>query len=98
MSVDNFTALGIVLTLLALYVWDGFKPSSHVTGFQFFSLYTFSCALILTIDANEDVTTTLFTDGAWALIAFRIPVVPLIAGSKKSLTGSFTRKWNGLAA
>jgi hypothetical protein len=87
MSVDSFMALESVLTLLALYVWEGSKPSSHVTGFQFFSLYTFSCALTLTIDANEDVTTTLFTDGAWALIAFKIPVVPLIAGSKKSLTG-----------
>lgn len=49
----------------------------------------------MTIEANEEVMTTLFTVGAWALMAFRIPVVPLIAGSKKSLTGSWTLKWKG---
>ena len=66
--------------------------SSQVTGFQFCSLYTFGCFFAFTIAAKEDVMTTRFTDGAEALMALRIPVVPLIAGSKKSFTGSWTLK------
>lgn len=41
--------------------------------------------------------TTRFTVGALALIALRIPVVPLIAGSRISLSGSVNLKWNGEA-
>jgi len=45
--------------------------------------------------ADEDVRTTLFTVGACALMDLRIPVVPLMAGSRKSLTGSLTLRWYG---
>jgi hypothetical protein len=40
------------------------------------------------IAADDEVMTTRFTDGAYALIDLRMPVVPLMAGSRKSLTGS----------
>lgn len=48
----------------------------------------------LTIDANEEVITTLFTVGAFFLIALRTPVVPMIAGSRRSFLTSVTLKWN----
>lgn len=38
--------------------------SSQVTGFQSFSLYTGGCLSALTIEANDEVMTTLFTVGA----------------------------------
>ena len=47
--------------------------------------------------ANDEVMTTRLTEGALALIALRIPVVPLIAGSRISFTGSVNLKWNGEA-
>jgi len=36
------------------------------------------------IDAKDEVMTTLFTEGAFFLIAFKIPVVPITAGSIRS--------------
>lgn len=49
------------------------------------------------IDANDDVIATRFTFGAFALMAFNIPVVPITAGSSKSFFGSVILKWKGLA-
>jgi hypothetical protein len=46
-----------------------------------------------TIAAKDDVITTCFTVGAFFLIALRTPVVPLIAGSKRSFFVSVTLKW-----
>lgn len=40
---------------------------------------------------------TCLTEGALALMAFRIPVVPMMAGSSKSFFGSVMLKWKGLA-
>lgn len=40
--------------------------------------------VISMIAANEEVMTTLLTDGALRLTAFRSPTVPLTAGSSKS--------------
>lgn len=51
-------------TLLARYVCAGSRASSQVTGFHSFSLYTFAWLLTLTMEAKEDVMTTLFTVGA----------------------------------
>jgi hypothetical protein len=45
--------------------------------------------------ADEDVMTTRLTLGANALIDLRIPVVPLMAGSRHSFTGSFQVNWYG---
>lgn len=42
--------------------------------------------------AEDEVMTTRFTDGPYALIDLRMPVVPLMAGLRKSLTGSSTLK------
>lgn len=36
------------------------------------------------MEANEEVITTRFTVGAFFLIALRIPIVPIIAGSRRS--------------
>ena len=47
--------------------------------------------------AKEDVIATRLTEGALALIALRIPVVPMMAGSSKSFFGSVMLKWKGLA-
>ena len=47
--------------------------------------------------AKEEVMTTLFTVGALALIALRMPVVPLMAGSRRSFFVSWMLKWKGLA-
>ena len=44
--------------------------------------------------AKDDVITTCFTLGAFFLIALRIPVVPMMAGSKRSFLISVTLKWN----
>jgi hypothetical protein len=49
------------------------------------------------IAAKDEVRMTRFTVGANALMALRIPVVPLTAGSMKSLIGSSTLKWKGEA-
>ena len=46
------------------------------------------------MDAKEEVTTMCFTEGAFFLIAFRIPVVPLMAGSRRSFFVSVMLKWN----
>lgn len=46
------------------------------------------------IDAKDEVMTTRFTVGAFFLMALRIPVVPIIAGSKRSFLVSLTLKWN----
>lgn len=63
-----------------------------MNGAHLLSSYTFSCFSGLRIAAEDDVTTTRLTDGPYALIDLRIPVVPLMAGSRKSLTGSSTLK------
>ena len=41
--------------------------------------------------------TTRLTEGALFLMALRIPVVPIIAGSRRSFFVSVTLKWKGLA-
>ena len=74
--------------LLARYPIDGFSSAcSAVMGFQSSSEYV--CpgqnpwdALI--IAANEDVITTCLTVGALFFIDFKIPVVPMTAGSIRS--------------
>lgn len=45
--------------------------------------------------AEDEVMTTRRTDDAWALMDLRMPVVPLMAGSRKSFTGSWTSRWYG---
>ena len=40
--------------------------------------------------ANEEVRTIRLTEGAYAVTALRMPVVPLMAGSCISLIGSCT--------
>lgn len=45
--------------------------------------------------ANEEVRTTRLTAGAYFLMASRIDVVPLMAGSRISVFGSVNLKWNG---
>jgi hypothetical protein len=47
--------------------------------------------------AKEEVMTTRFTVGALFLIAFKIPVVPFTAGSRRSFFVSVVLKWKGLA-
>ena len=42
------------------------------------------------IDAKEEVMTTRLTDGAFFLMAFKIPVVPTMAGSRRSFLVSVT--------
>jgi len=44
----------------------------------------------LRIDAKDEVMTTLLTEGAFFLIAFKIPVVPMTAGSMRSFWVSVT--------
>lgn len=88
---------GAELTLLAVYAFSGFKASSQVNGAHLLSSYTFSCFHGFIIAADEDVITTRLTLGAYALIDLRIPVVPLMAGSRKSFTGSLTWKLYGEA-
>lgn len=56
------------------------------------SSYTFAWFKGLRIVADDEVTTTRLTVGAWALTDLRIPVVPLIAGSRKSFIGSWMLK------
>jgi len=48
------------------------------------------------MDAKELVITTLVTDGADFLMALRMPVVPIIAGSKRScfVFSGVVLKWN----
>jgi len=41
--------------------------------------------------------TTRLTVGAWDLMDFSMPVVPMTAGSNRSFFGSVTLKWKGLA-
>jgi hypothetical protein len=79
------------LTLLAGYVYLWSIAISHVTLHQLDSLYTAGCcggSPTWSIAAEEDVTTTRLTDGACSLIDRNIPVVPLMAGSRQSCTGS----------
>jgi hypothetical protein len=47
------------------------------------------------MEAKEEVITTRFTVGAFFLMAFSIPVVPIIAGSRRSFLVSVTLKWKG---
>ena len=47
--------------------------------------------------AKEEVMTTLVTAGALALMAVRMPVVPRMAGSRRSFFVSWMLKWKGLA-
>ena len=42
------------------------------------------------IDAKDEVMTTLFTEGAFFLMAFKMPVVPITAGSMRSFCVSVT--------
>ena len=44
----------------------------------------------LRIDAKDEVMTTLLTEGAFFLIAFKIPVVLMTAGSMRSFWVSVT--------
>lgn len=44
------------------------------------------------IAAEDEVMTTRLTEGPCALMDLRMPVVPLMAGSRKSVTGSSTLK------
>lgn len=83
------------LTLLAVYAFSGLKASSQVNGAHLLSSYIFSCFHGFIIAADEEVMTTRLTLGAYALIDLRMPVVPLIAGSRKSFTGSLTWKLYG---
>lgn len=60
---------------------------SEVMGFQSASEYSWPGQKPLSawmMAANEDVMTTCFTEGALFLIDFRIPVVPMTAGSRRS--------------
>jgi hypothetical protein len=41
-------------------------------------------------DAKDEVMTTLFTEGAFFLMAFKMPVVPITAGSMRSFCVSAT--------
>lgn len=74
--------------LLARYPYMGLsRASSGVMGFQSSSEYTWSGQLPLgpfTIEAKDEVMTTCFTVGAFFLIDFSMPVVPMTAGSSKS--------------
>lgn len=71
-----------------MYPLAGFdNASASVIGFQ--SASENVCSGQLPLDgsrtaAKEDVITTLLTDGALSLTACRIPVVPMIAGSRRS--------------
>lgn len=85
------------LALLAGYAYSGFRASSQVKGAHLLSSYTRSCFHGLMIAADDEVMTIRFTLGAYALMDLRIPVVPLIAGSRKSFTGSSTLKLYGEA-
>jgi len=49
------------------------------------------------MDAKEEVITTRVTVGAYLLIAWSTPVVPWIAGSRRSFLVSVILKWNGEA-
>jgi hypothetical protein len=74
--------------LLARYPVIGFSSaSSRVIGFQSASEYVCPGQKPFegsTIAAKEDVITTCFTEGAFFLIDFKIPVVPITAGSSRS--------------
>ena len=48
----------------------------------------------LIIAAKDDVITTCFTEGAFFLMALRTPVVPIMAGSRRSFFVSVILKWN----
>jgi hypothetical protein len=74
--------------LLARYPVAGVSSAScWVIGLKSFSEYSWPGQFPLvgfTIAANDDVMTTRFTEGAFFLIDFKIPVVPMIAGSRRS--------------
>ena len=77
------------------------RPSSYVLGFQSDSLKTLLGSWSPATDSiatKELVTTTRLTPGANFLIAFRMDVVPVIAGSRSSVFGSDQLKWKGEAA
>lgn len=60
-------------------------------GFQSFSEKTVLGSASLAsdrMDAKEEVMTTRFTPGADFLMAFRMDVVPIMAGSRSSVLGS----------
>lgn len=82
--------------MLAVYAILGFfTASSQLTGFHDVSSYTVTPAAGLSIATNDEVSTILLTDGAYALADFKTPVVPLIAGSSMSVTGSLNTDVNG---
>lgn len=67
-------------------------------GFQSASLKTFVVSFILLSDmmaAKELVTITRLTLGAYLAMAWRMPFVPLIAGSNNSVRASVNLKWKG---
>lgn len=74
--------------LLARYPMAGLScASSAVIGFQSSSEYVCpgqNPLLPFTIAAKEDVITTCLTVGALFFIDFRMPVVPMTAGSIRS--------------
>jgi hypothetical protein len=47
------------------------------------------------MEAKEEVIITRLTVGAFPLIAFSTPVVPIIAGSRRSFLVSVMLKWKG---
>jgi hypothetical protein len=82
--------------LLARYPATGSASASCcVMGFQSSSEYTCPGQKPFdgfTIAAKDDVMTTCFTVGAFFLIDFKMPVVPMTAGSSKSCLVS--KPWN----
>src|ERR1700712_5234175 len=74
--------------LLARYPWMGLSDAcSSVIGFQSSSEYVCSGQnplSALTMAAKDDVITTRLTVGALFLIDFKMPVVPIMAGSSRS--------------
>ena len=78
----------VLATLLVLYVFSGSLASPQLYGAQYDSSYTLAWFSVFRMADDEEVTTTRLMLGALALIDLSSPVVPLIAGSRNSLTGS----------
>lgn len=85
--------------LLARYpATASLSASSSVMGFQSSSEYSCPGQKPLdgfTIAAKDDVMTTCFTVGAFFLMDFKMPVVPMTAGSSKSCLVSESSKPSG---
>jgi hypothetical protein len=85
-SSTNFQAAFSANVLLARYPKEGFSSAcSSVIGFQSASEYVWSQELPFEasiMDAKDEVMTTCLTVGAFFLIAFRMPVVPMMLRTK----------------